>query len=371
MPPNIIFILLDGSRCDRLNYSKEFQNLQKKGTLLNNISTAYPYTFAAINAIFTGKFGKENGVDAYYKMFRLKDTIPFLPEILQNNGYFTVCDLISDKVISKRGFDIHQSHDEYNDNLLERHPDFIKKIFSESNKKPIFAFLQFSNIHTVTVTEVLKKYEWDDRKYYDNINNNIENYDDAFVKSTKYASKIYDTLEKLGKLDDTIIIFFTDHGTGVGERFGERNYGVFLFEETIRTYHLFIGPNIQENKISDKLFSSIQLFPTILELAEIEYSNLSQKKSLVSYIKNSDESFPEELFTFSETGGLQGPYPSPKEPNVFCIKNSKFKLIYYKTPDNYELYNLKDDPDEKINLFGTNLPIEKELMSHLISWINR
>ena len=371
MPPNIIFILLDGSRCDRLNYSKEFQNLQKKGTLLNNISTAYPYTFAAINAIFTGKFGKENGVDAYYKMFRLKDTIPFLPEILQNNGYFTVCDLISDKVISKRGFDIHQSHDEYNDNLLKRHPDFIKKIFSESNKKPIFAFLQFSNIHTVTVTEVLKKYEWDDRKYYDNINNNIENYDGAFVKSTKYASKIYETLEKLGKLDDTIIIFFTDHGTGVGERFGERNYGVFLFEETIRTYHLFIGPNIQENKISDKLFSSIQLFPTILELAEIEYSNLSQKKSLVSYIKNSDESFPEELFTFSETGGLQGPYPSPKEPNVFCIKNSKFKLIYYKTPDNYELYNLKDDPDEKINLFGTNLPIEKELMSHLISWINR
>ena len=101
-------------------------------------------------------------------MFRLKDTIPFLPEILQNHGYFTACDLISDKVISTRGFHKHQSHDEYNDNLFERHPDFIKKLFLESKEKPVFAFLQFSNIHTVTVTEVLKKYEWDDPKYYDN-----------------------------------------------------------------------------------------------------------------------------------------------------------------------------------------------------------
>ena len=42
----------------------------------------------------------------------------------------------------------------------------------------------------VTVTEVLKKYEWDDPKYYDNIKNNIKNYDNAFFKSSKYASKI-------------------------------------------------------------------------------------------------------------------------------------------------------------------------------------
>ena len=127
MRPNIILILLDGSRWDRLHISQEFQNLMKDGTLLNNISAAYPYTFGAMNAIFTGLFGKENGVDSYYKMFRLKDSIAFLPEILQNNGYFTTCDLISDKVISSRGFDLYQSHDEYLDDLTQKHPDFLKK----------------------------------------------------------------------------------------------------------------------------------------------------------------------------------------------------------------------------------------------------
>ena len=103
MKPNVLFVLLDGSRTDSLHTSKDFQELQKEGTIFNNVSAAYPYTFAAMNAIFTGVFGKENGVNAYYKMFRLKENIPFLPEILQKNGYFTSCDLISDKVISKRG----------------------------------------------------------------------------------------------------------------------------------------------------------------------------------------------------------------------------------------------------------------------------
>ena len=78
MAPNIIFVLLDGSRFDRLHISEKFSELSKEGFLLDNVTAAYPYTFSAMNAIFTGLFGKENGVDAYYKMFKLRDSIPFL-----------------------------------------------------------------------------------------------------------------------------------------------------------------------------------------------------------------------------------------------------------------------------------------------------
>ena len=96
MKPNIILVLLDGARWDRLYKSDYFTSIQKEGFLLDNITAAYPYTFAAVNSIFTGLFGKENGVDAYYKMFKLKESVDYLPEILQKEGYFTSCDLISD-----------------------------------------------------------------------------------------------------------------------------------------------------------------------------------------------------------------------------------------------------------------------------------
>ena len=54
MKPNLIFVLLDGSRWDRIHTSKEFSNLIKSGTFMNNVSTAFPYTFGALNVILTG-----------------------------------------------------------------------------------------------------------------------------------------------------------------------------------------------------------------------------------------------------------------------------------------------------------------------------
>ncbi len=369
MRPNIVFVLLDGARWDRLDESEDFLKLQHNGFLLNNVSAAYPYTFAEMNSIFTGLFGKENGVDAYYKMFRLDDTVEFLPEMLQKNGYFTSCDLISDKVISSRGFDIHQSHDEYVDDLFSKHPDLIKKSFFNAEKKPFFTFLQFSKIHTATVSEVLKKFDWDDPVFYQNKDKNLQIYDDAFKESGKYAQKIINTINELGIDNNTFIIFFCDHGTGNGERFGERNYGVYLYEETIRTFYLFIGPNLEKNKTCSKLFSALQIFPTLLELCDCFHT--SNQKSILPYIQSPKSDFKESLFTFSETGGLQGPFPSPKSPNVFCVKNSKFKLVYYKTPNNFELFDLEKDPKEKNNLYGQDLQIEEILTKKLFGWMNR
>jgi len=371
MKPNIMFVLLDGSRWDRLHTSKEFQKLQKEGVLFNNVTTAIPYTFGAMNVIFTGLYGKENGVDAYYKMFKLKDSVDFLPEILQKNGYFTCCDTITDKVISSRGFDIHQSHDEYNDDLTKRHPDLIKKCFEEANGKPVFCFFQFSRIHTVTVSDILKKYEWDNKEYYARKEENLKTFDNVFAETCKYAEIIFQTIKKLGKSENTVFVFFTDHGTGIGERFGERNYGVYTFEETTRTFYLFTGPKIAKNKKSNDLLSTIDIFPTLLELCAIKYDNKTIGNSLANYLYGDFESKIERDVTFSETGGLQGPHPSPREPNVFCVKTPKYKLIYFQTPDKWKLFDLENDPNENNDIYDTGLDVENQLKVKLLKWINR
>ena len=69
---------------------------------------------------------------------------------------------------------------------------------------------------------------------------------------------------------------------------------------------------------------------------------------------------------FSETGGLSGPYPSPKKHNLFSVRNNSWKLIYQKTVDEYELYDLIHDPEENKNLFGTNQEIEHYLKNLII-----
>lgn len=367
--PNIVMVLLDGARWDRIETSSEFANLMNLGTTLNNVNTAIPYTIGSVNATFSGLYGKDNGIDAYYKMFRLKDSIKILPERLQEAGYFTACDLLSERIITKRGFDIHQFHDEYSDDLRQRHPEFLKRCKEKADEKPLFVFLHFTRIHTVTVSEVLKKYEWNDKKFYEQKEENLKKYDKVFQEAGSYAELIKNSIAELDLKNETIVIFFSDHGTGVGERFGERNYGSFTFEETIRSFYLFIGENIIQNRVSSSLRETIDIFPTILDFVGMDKMNLPGESVYNFLIK--DIQLKNKTKVFSETGALQGPYPSPKEPNIFCIKNTQYKLIFNKTTSEWQLYNLEKDPDEKMNIFENNPHDTEKLQEQLISWIER
>jgi arylsulfatase A-like enzyme len=369
--PNIIFVLLDGARYDRLHTSPEFQELQKDGVLLDNVTAAMPYTFGAINVIFTGLFGKENGVNGYYKVLKLRDDVSVLPEILQKAGYFTSRALITDQVLSPRGYDLRASYDEYKEDISARHIELLKTTFEQAGDRPIFSFLQFSRIHTVTVSEILKKYEWDDSRFYENKQKNLEKFDEVFKEASTYAMKIKNSINEWGKLDNTIIVYFTDHGTGIGERFGERNYGSFTFEETVRTFYLFVGLDITKNKKYSNLISTIDILPTILDLCKINNNLKIPGRSFSRYLLNDlDEPFGREI-TFAETGALHGLYPSPEESNIFCAKSNTHKIIYNKTTDKWELYDLIKDKGEIRNLFGAGLPIETNLKDKLLRWINR
>ena len=370
MKPNIILILLDGARWDRLHVSKEFQNIAKEGTLLTNVTTAMPYTFGAMNVIFSGLYGKENGVDGYYKVFRLKDNVEYLPEILQKNGYYTSKGTIQEKVISSRGFELNKTYDENSEDSTSVNLELIKETFDSANGKPIFCFFQYSRIHTVTVSEVLKKYEWDDDEFYSKKIENLEKFDNVFKEAGIHAKTITDFLEKIDKKNETIVIFFTDHGTGVGERYGERNYGSYTYEETIRTFYLFLGSKIVKNKKEERLLTTLSLCPTILDFCGIKSNTEFQGKSLASFLTGGNMEI-EEKYTFSETGALHGIHPSPEESNVFCIKSSKYKLIFFKTPQKWELYDLEKDPQEENNILGTELKIEEELKAKLLEYINR
>ena len=371
MKPNIIFILLDGSRFDRIHVSPEFCDLIKQGTLLDNVTTAIPYTFGSLNVILTGEYGKENGVDGFYKVSKLKKQVSFLPEILQNEGYFTSRGLIRDEILSPRGFDFRKEYNEYEEDLNLRHPELIRDTFEKSGGKPFFTLLQFTRIHTVTVTEVLKKYEWNDKSFYKKKDSNLLTYDNVFKETGIYAQKIKNTIEELGISENTIIIFFTDHGTGIGERFGERNYGSFTFEETIRTFYLFIGPKIINNQKSNKLLSTIDIFPTILDLCDIKINKKKIGASFYDFLLGKQSEPIEKEFTFSETGALHGPYSSPEISNVFGIKTKDYKLMYNKDNDEWSLFNLLDDPKETKNIFATGVKAEKKLKNKLLNWINR
>ena len=56
----------------------------------------------------------------------------------------------------------------------------------------------------------------------------------------------------------------------------------------------------------------------------------------------------------------------PKIPNVKSIRTSKWKLIFNEYNNTKELYDLENDPDEKINLAGKGLEIEQTLWNEIM-----
>ena len=367
---NVIFVLLDGARWDRLHTSNDFLEISKEGTLLNNVTTAMPYTVGSLNVTFSGLYGKDNGVDAYYNVLKLKEEITNLPIIIKKEGYFTACDLLHEKILANRGFDIHQSHDEFSDDLEIKHKNLIKQCLEKANGKPLFLFLYFSRLHTITVSDVLKKYEWNDKRFYNKKDENLKRYDNGFKEVGKYMRGLLYSLKKLKIYDDSIIIFFSDHGTGVGERFGERNYGSFTYEETIRTFYLFISKDFKKGRISEKLRDTIDIFPTVLDLAKINNNLRRPGDSFAEFLLGNNNELKEKDYTFSETGALHGLYPSPDKSNVFCIKTPTQKLMYLDSPKQWKFFDLINDPNEMENKYGSDLGTEKKLQKILNEFIN-
>ena len=160
-------------------------------------------------------------------------------------------------------------------------------------------------------------------------------------------------------------MIFSDHGCSVGEKIGERAYGAYCYDYTLRTFSSFITPDFKQQEFSNQI-RHIDLMPTILDFLKIpldpRYESLDGH-SLLPLIKN--QHF-EESIAYSETANPLQETSPPKKPNTKSVRTSKWKLIFNEYNNTKELYNLESDPNEKNNLSGTDLEIEKFLFDELL-----
>ena len=348
---NIIVINLDGLRRDKLSLCPILKALSEQSYYFSQMNTVTPYTFASLHAIFSGLYPSSNGVNAYYNMFKFKkDEVTTLAQVLKKNNYYTCCDINSEAIIPEQGFDEYNIYDEQKIDFTKRHCELIKKL---SGKK-FFLFLQNTEIHNKFVREIVENTKENslDEDYCNSVKENSLKYESYLGIIDSYIESIRKILDELQIYEKTILIIFSDHGTSLGEKNGERFYGVYLYDYTLNVFSIICIPN-QSSKTITKQCRTIDIFPTILELIKSPRSELlkNQGESLISLINNVDSKDRE---VFAETGGLYGPWPSPKKHNVFCLKSDFKKIIYNDTPETWEFYNLKDDPDEIVNIYNPN-----------------
>lgn len=344
---NVILITLDAMRLDKISVCPEFAKLTKQGYFMDNMITAAPYTIGSMHSILSGLYPSTNGVNAYYNMFKFKkQKCKTLTEYFKEAGYYTVADVVNNKIIPNQGFEEVLVHDKDKGNLLQRHTEIITKA---AKKKNFFIYFQYSHIHNQLVDNIAKKYDDFSEDYFNNPQSNLERYEQYVKESNYYVKKIMEHIRSLGLDKNTIVVFHADHGSSMGEKKGEKMYGCFLYDYTIRIFCLFLTPPAIAKHISLQT-RTIDMMPTILEMVNIQADAAFeplQGKSLVPMFEGKETN---ERPAFSETGGLYGPWPSPEAHNVFCVRQENQKIIYNQPTKQWEFYDLLADPQENDNL---------------------
>lgn len=362
---------MDGARVDRIKKGKNYQKIIQNSTFFPKVIAYAPYTISAMHAIFSGTYGTKTGVNSYWSSPKFKENkFKTLTKYLQDNNYVTYGDTINDLVLPKHGFENLIIHDELNDDLTQRHLELLEK-FNEirNDGKKFFLYLHYSNIHTGIMQEVLKKYDNFSNEYFSNREKNEKFYDELFEKGDEYLGTIINKINSLGMTEDTLVVIISDHGISVGEKIGERAYGVFCYDYTLIStclfYHHSLPSCIIENQVR-----SIDILPTILEFLSIPHDSKYEKmdgKSLFSLIKGNSES----RLAFSQSGNPLDTGRPPKEPNVWAVRTEQWKFIINTHNETEELYDLINDPHELVNVLDKYPGISDKLRVEMNNIINK
>ena len=176
------------------------------------------------------------------------------------------------------------------------------------------------------------------------------------------VGRILDTLDKLGILENTLVIFTSDNGYFYGEH-GLSIERRLPYEESVRTPLLVRLPQlVKAGSRPDGLVLSIDLAPTILDVAGIEVPDHVQGLSLVPIL--SGESEKVRTVAYMEYFSYENPFPWTVNLDYRIIRKGKYKYIrWIRFEDQAELYDLVADPYELRNLI--NDPRSKGIVSEM------
>lgn len=364
---NVLLITLDTTRADRLGcygyaeaQTPNLDFLAENGVQFLNTYCQVPLTCPSHCSILTGTYPlyhqvRNNG--SYY----LAPELQTLAEVLKGEGLKTSAFVSSFTVDSRFGLD--QGIDVYDDILSpdqtfkalnsERRADAVYASFArwlDDNKDgQFFSWVHFFDPHIPYDPPPPYREEFPDNPYDGEI---------AFMDF--YIGKILESLREHNLLEKTFIVVAGDHGEAFGEK-QEKGHGVFIYESTMRVPLIFYAPNVlPRGKRIEARARLIDIMPSILDMANIPVPEDIQGLSLLPYIEGKKK---QDLSTYIESY-----YPRENYGWSQLVGLIDGDWKYIKAPQQ-ELYNLKQDPQEEINLVQEEIKIaqeKKDILENLI-----
>ncbi|MBS3776154.1 MAG: sulfatase [Bacteroidales bacterium] len=171
-------------------------------------------------------------------------------------------------------------------------------------------------------------------------------------------------LDESGLAENTLVIYTSDQGFYLGEHgwFDKR----FMYEESFRTPLIVRWPgHVEPGSENDQLVQNLDYAETMLDAAGVEVPSDMQGKSMVPLLEGQNTDWRDALYYhYYEYPGIHA------VKRHYGIRTDRYKLIhFYHDVDEWELYDLKKDPNEMHNVIDDPeyIDVKKELRHDLDS----
>lgn len=228
----------------------------------------------------------------------------------------------------------------------------------------------------------------------------ISSYDAGVYYADTYIGDLLDELKDLNIMDNTLVVLHGIHGEDLGEHGYFGHYDIYDTE--VKTVLIIYSNDLSvKNKRISNQVRGVDIAPTILDMVGIALSNESQGKSLIPIIQGKENEslsayitrtplWEEVLFWIIRNDYLSFDFIDSLDNSThadIAIRTNEWKLIYRQSReieekiswygfisnktikrDEFELYDLEEDPYEQINVIGDYPDIAEELKKDLLLW---
>jgi N-acetylglucosamine-6-sulfatase len=153
------------------------------------------------------------------------------------------------------------------------------------------------------------------------------------------VGRILESLDKLGLSENSIVIYASDQGFYLGEHgwYDKR----WIYEESLKMPLVMRWPGkIKPGTKIKKLTQNIDFAPFFLEAAGAKVPEEIQGMSLMPLFKNPNAKWREAIYYHYYEAGGHG------VPAHYGIRDERYKLMHYPRTDEWNLVDLKKDPQE-------------------------
>jgi len=186
-----------------------------------------------------------------------------------------------------------------------------------------------------------------------------DRYDEYIRYCDSQFEEFIKSLSINNKMDNTIIIFTSDHGESF-EHGSIQHSGLHLYEQVTHVPLIIKKTGQKEGVIINDLVAHIDIPATILELAGIQIPPWMEGRSLLP-LMHGDSLPAKPIFSMDLTiNPSQGKQISN---GTIAIWEGDHKLIHYIEQNQTMLFNLKRDPDESVNIFESKIDTGKRLLT--------